>query len=162
MMISETAETEGRTEEVLQDYDVFDSPEEKSGLRVSFSFQETPTIMQEPSIISEGEDSIQALDRKIAALERKKLTRVDSISQKTELQESEDEIWLRKVQICVTRLGLLDPERKKLKTSMHKYFHIWSLCLPLNQKCEELGKQLQERNGILQTVRESYLRDVVR
>ena len=44
---------------------------------------------------------------------------------------------------------------------LSRYFHKWSDELPLNQKCDEITKQLRERMLILDTLRSSYLRDVV-
>ena len=51
----------------------------------------------------------------------------------------------------------LTPEMKKAKA-----FMIWAEKLPLMQKCNELSLQLQERTLALTTIKESYLRDVVR
>jgi hypothetical protein len=51
----------------------------------------------------------------------------------------------------------LTPEMKKAKA-----FMIWAEKLPLMQKCDELVSQLRERSFALTTIKESYLRDVVR
>ena len=42
-----------------------------------------------------------------------------------------------------------------------RYFHKWSLCLPLTQKCDEVSKQLKERSIALETIRDSYNRDII-
>jgi hypothetical protein len=48
-----------------------------------------------------------------------------------------------------------------LYASRMRAFRIWLTELPLNQKCDELARQLRERTFILDTVRNSYLKDVV-
>ena len=44
----------------------------------------------------------------------------------------------------------------------YKAFQHWSTCSTLIQRCDELSKQLSERSEILNSLRESYLRDVIR
>lgn len=50
--------------------------------------------------------------------------------------------------------------RVRLETLLRAFYR-WSYEFPLAQKCDELAKQLRERNLMLDTVRSSYLRDVV-
>jgi L-lactate utilization protein LutC len=50
--------------------------------------------------------------------------------------------------------------RLRLETLLRAFYR-WSYEFPLAQKCDELAKQLRERNLMLDTVRSSYLRDVV-
>ncbi len=40
-------------------------------------------------------------------------------------------------------------------------FMKWSREVPLSQKCEEMIKQLRERNAVTESIRASYLKDVI-
>lgn len=106
--------------------------------------------------------SLDDIQQKISIVENKRQTRFSSVVRQTsKIQETQDEIWLRRVQLCVSKLTMLDPVRRAGKANLYRYFHIWSLCLPLTQKCNELGKQLRERNAALATVRDSYNKDCI-
>lgn len=52
-------------------------------------------------------------------------------------------------------------ENKKRWGYLMRAFHKWYHEFPLYQKCDELAKQIRERTFLLDTVRSSYLRDVV-
>ena len=110
----------------------------------------------------ESPDALASLDQKIQALQRGKLSRMESAMQNIELRETEEQLWVRRVHATVSKLHLFDPARKTLKTRLTKCFYRWNLCLPLEQKCTELDRQLQERNQMLDSVRESYVRDVIK
>jgi hypothetical protein len=68
----------------------------------------------------------------------------------------------RRMEISLTKLVQFDPQRRKAKDNLARYFQRWALALPLYQKCDELGLQLRERNRALQSVREAYVKDVLR
>ena len=54
-----------------------------------------------------------------------------------------------------------DPFTKNKKVLMLKAFFKWSKMLPLNLKCDQLARQLQERLAAFTSLRDSYYRDVV-
>lgn len=54
-----------------------------------------------------------------------------------------------------------DPLRRVRRIMMLKAFVMWKNVYPVAQKCDELGRQLQERMSALHTIRESYIRDVL-
>ena len=72
-----------------------------------------------------------------------------------------DEQLLR-IRKTMSRLIELSPISCTPEIKKFKAFLIWSEKLPLIQKCNELKEQLQERSLTLATIRDSYLRDVVR
>jgi hypothetical protein len=110
----------------------------------------------------DSSSALITLDQKIQAVQRGKLSRMESAMQNLELRDTEEQVWVRRVHATVSKLHLFDPARKTLKTRLTKCFYRWSMCLPLEQKCVELARQLQERNHILDSVRESYVRDVIK
>ena len=55
----------------------------------------------------------------------------------------------------------LDPYVTMRKSYLMKAFLTWSKCAPLIQLCGELKKQLQERCSIVESLRESYYKDVI-
>ena len=54
------------------------------------------------------------------------------------------------------------PFDRNKKSLLVKFFLRWSKMLPLHEKCDELAKQLQDRLVAIASIRDSYLRDVVR
>ena len=54
-----------------------------------------------------------------------------------------------------------DPVRRIQKSNLARAFVMWKQNLPVLDKCEELGRQLQERTAALNVLRDCYLRDVV-
>jgi hypothetical protein len=54
-----------------------------------------------------------------------------------------------------------NPVLRQRRVQMMRAFTIWSRLHPVNIKCDELKRQLQERASALTSVRDSYLRDVV-
>ena len=54
-----------------------------------------------------------------------------------------------------------DPYVTMRKSYLMKAFLTWSKCAPLIQLCGELKKQLQERCSIVESLRESYYKDVI-
>ena len=54
------------------------------------------------------------------------------------------------------------PFEKNRKIILLKAFMKWHKVLPLNQKCDELAKILQDRLVAVASIRDSYLRDIVR
>jgi hypothetical protein len=54
------------------------------------------------------------------------------------------------------------PFERNRKQFLVKYFLRWSKMLPLHVKCDELARQLQDRLVAIASIRDSYLRDVVR
>jgi len=54
-----------------------------------------------------------------------------------------------------------DPVRKINNISLMRAFVAWKDNKPVLDKCDELGRQLQERTKALQTLRDCYLRDVI-
>jgi hypothetical protein len=68
----------------------------------------------------------------------------------------------RRMEISLTKLVQFDPQRRKAKDNLARYFQRWAMALPLYQKCDELGLQLRERNRALQSIREAYVKDVLR
>lgn len=54
-----------------------------------------------------------------------------------------------------------DPFKRNRKVIILKAFMRWAKVLPLNLKCDELAKQLQDRIGAFFALRDSYYRDVV-
>jgi len=54
------------------------------------------------------------------------------------------------------------PFNRNKKSLLLKFFLRWSKMLPLYVKCDELAKQLQDRITAIASIRDSYLRDVVR
>jgi hypothetical protein len=51
--------------------------------------------------------------------------------------------------------------QRKMLIKLLRAFKKWAVEFPLTVKCEELGHQLSERTLVLETVRNSYLKDVV-
>jgi hypothetical protein len=51
--------------------------------------------------------------------------------------------------------------QRKMLIKLLRSFKKWAIEFPLTVKCEELGHQLSERTLVLETVRNSYLKDVV-
>jgi hypothetical protein len=67
-----------------------------------------------------------------------------------------------KMRILLNRLIELSPTQRTDENLKMKAFTIWAVKFPLQQKCDELGKQLQERLSSLTIMKDSYLRDIVR
>ena len=70
--------------------------------------------------------------------------------------------WITRARQVLGRFIEHDPVKKDKKIALLRAFLIWSERLPLYQKCNELGRQLQERHLMLTTVKDSYIRDVIR
>jgi len=58
--------------------------------------------------------------------------------------------------------AIKSPFDRNKKSLLLKFFLRWSKMLPLYVKCDELAKQLQDRLVAIASIRDSYLRDVVR
>ena len=65
------------------------------------------------------------------------------------------------VRILLGRV-MKSPFDRNKKSLLLKFFLRWSKMLPLYVKCDELAKQLQDRITAIASIRDSYLRDVVR
>ena len=70
-------------------------------------------------------------------------------------------LQLARVKSIITKLIKVDYFERNKKLILGKFWIRWSKVLPLKQKCEELGRQLQERLTVVESLRDSYLRDVV-
>ncbi len=55
----------------------------------------------------------------------------------------------------------LNQTKRNKSLLLAKAFLKWSREVPLTQKCDEMVKQLKERNGMVESIRSSYLRDVI-
>lgn len=147
--------------EAAASFDMFDVDAEPgpSALVGGCSSASFPSHGLPATVSSLDLDTVQQM---IDSVESKRLTRYSSIyRQSSQIKITEDEIWMRRVQLCLSKLTMLDPGRRAHKANLYRYFHIWSLCLPLTQKCNELGKQLRERSAALESVRDSYNRDCI-
>jgi hypothetical protein len=69
---------------------------------------------------------------------------------------------LHRYREIISRMITLSPFHRDDKTKLAYAFLKWSHTLSLHDKCDELGKQLQERTSVLTTLKESYVRDVIR
>lgn len=69
--------------------------------------------------------------------------------------------WLPRLNFVAVKVLCRDPLKISREKVVFKAFQHWAKYVLLLEKCEELGKQLQERLHVVQTVKESYLRDVV-
>jgi hypothetical protein len=69
---------------------------------------------------------------------------------------------LQHYRYLLSRLIIITPIPKDNKTKLAHAFLKWAYNLPLHNKCDELGAQLQERASVVQVVKEAYLRDVIR
>ena len=81
----------------------------------------------------------------------------NSIDSEDEAQKYDFGLYLLKRLIQIKRS---QTNRKRLETLLRAFYR-WSYEFPLAQKCDEMSKQLRERNLMMDTVRSSYLRDVV-
>ena len=66
--------------------------------------------------------------------------------------------------VVLTKLFIIlnrDPVRKVQNATLMKALVMWRDKYPLMEKCNEIGRQIQERMRALSVVRECYLRDVV-
>lgn len=70
-------------------------------------------------------------------------------------------LQIARVKFIITKLIQVDHFERNKKLILGKFWIRWSKVLPLKQKCEELGRQLQERLTVVESLRDSYLRDVV-
>lgn len=80
-----------------------------------------------------------------------------SVDSEEEAKKYDYGLYLLKRLIQIKRA---QANRKRLET-MLRAFYRWSYEFPLALKCDEMSKQLKERNLMMDTVRSSYLRDVV-
>lgn len=67
-----------------------------------------------------------------------------------------------RIRKTMSRLIELAPVTLTPEMKVAKAFMIWADKLPLIQKCDELAAQLRERSYALTTIKECYLRDIVR
>ena len=81
----------------------------------------------------------------------------NSIDSEDEARKYDYGLYLLKRLVQIKRAQL---HRKRLDTLLRAFYR-WSYEFPLAQKCDELAKQLRERSLMMDTVRSSYLRDVV-
>src|SRR5690606_38857626 len=51
--------------------------------------------------------------------------------------------------------------KRRNNLGVMKAFLKWAREVPLSQKCDEMVKQLKERNAVTETIRSAYLRDVI-
>ena len=80
---------------------------------------------------------------------------------KRDEEENEKRLLIARVKKKLDDIMSIDPFIRNKKSILLKAFVVWSKVLPLNQKCNELAHQLQERLSVLESLRDSYLRDVV-
>lgn len=81
----------------------------------------------------------------------------NSVDSEEEAKKYDYGLYLLKRLIQIKRA---QANRKRLETLLRAFYR-WSYEFPLAQKCDEMAKQLKERNLMMDTVRSSYLRDVV-
>jgi hypothetical protein len=62
-----------------------------------------------------------------------------------EISFFDSSIQFARVKVIITKLISIDYFMRNKKLILGKYWVRWSKVLPLKQKCEELGRQLQER-----------------
>lgn len=60
-----------------------------------------------------------------------------------------------------TSMIRFDPIALFRKNNLMRAFVTWSKCIPLMQLCGELRNQLIERTSVFESMRESYLKDVI-
>jgi len=80
-----------------------------------------------------------------------------SIDSEEEARKYDYGLYLLKRLVQIKRAEV---NRKRLDMLLRAFYR-WSYEFPLAQKCDELAKQLRERSLMMDTVRSSYLRDVV-
>ena len=76
-------------------------------------------------------------------------------------EENEKRLLIARVRKKLDDIMSIDPFIRNKKSILLKAFVVWSKVHPLNQKCNELAHQLQERLSVVESLRDSYLRDVV-
>ena len=65
-----------------------------------------------------------------------------------------------KLKECFVKFGIIEVPSNDF-VLLTRAFSLWYRVIPLNTKCEELAKELQEKTSIIDLLREAYLRDVV-
>ncbi len=101
---------------------------------------------EEDSLFEEGEDED---DGNVVA------TRNATIAAKEQLAH------ITKVFEIMVKWLEMDPIKRNRPIVMAKAFFRWAKIFPVNLKCDELAKQLQERSLSLTTFRDAYLKDVI-
>lgn len=119
--------------------------------------KETPPILSRLSVLTSQSGAYGAEEGE-AEIEIECDEETSSFDSKIDRQS--DEFIAHRLKVLSDALES-DPLRKLRKILMLKAFYKWSSIFPIYQKCDELGKQLQERLNTLGTVRECYIRDVI-
>ena len=65
--------------------------------------------------------NLEAVQQRIHSMEQKNLTRYASVHRQSSLEETEEQIWMRRVQLCVSKLTMLDPARRAHKANLYRY-----------------------------------------
>ena len=61
----------------------------------------------------------------------------------------------------IYRIAEIDPYERRRKILCMRAFIKWGECAPIVWKCNELKRQLQERNALYEVLHNSYLKDVI-
>lgn len=80
---------------------------------------------------------------------------------KRDEEDNEKRLLIARVKKRLDDILSVDPFIRNKRSILLKAFVVWNKVHPLNQKCNELAHQLQERISVVESLRDSYLRDVV-
>lgn len=89
---------------------------------------------------------------------------LNSIGSSSDDDSMEIELSVHKkerLRVLMNKLLNVDPLKKFRKYLLMRSFIRWSRVFPMFQKCDELFRQLQERMSLLESLRVSYLKDVI-
>ena len=116
--------------------------------------------MENPDIcpsLSISNESLTIMER-----QRQRHKRLSLLEMTSNEKSGMGHAWVTRARLVLGKFMDHDPVKKDQKIALLRAFLIWSERLPLYQKCNELGRQLQERHLMLTTVKDSYIRDVIR
>ncbi|KAJ1436832.1 hypothetical protein B484DRAFT_248264 [Ochromonadaceae sp. CCMP2298] len=132
-----------------------------------------PFSKDEPIVQNAAEDSDADVEEEEKSDQIESLKLIDALHRSSSVlrmvtmmlydpENGEEKARARKV-YAVRWLGQMKQSQVKQRRldSLMNAFIKWNLEFPLAQKCDELAKQLRERNNALENVRSSYLRDVL-
>ena len=69
---------------------------------------------------------------------------------------------IKKLSSNIIKVFCRDPKKDKLKLLEYLAFYHWAKNTLLIDKCDEMSRQLKERNEVIVGLRQAYLRDIIR
>lgn len=103
----------------------FNSFEDRGGTEGAAPLDSTSLDFVKTDVKNMNLDDVQ---KRIHSMEERNVTRYASVHRQSSLEETEDEIWMRRVQLCVSKLTMLDPARRAHKANLYRYENVMKSC----------------------------------